>query len=105
MTCKRCNGTGLAACPFDGQQQECPDCDKEPATQADPADMAMLAVREDAEVLRRHSTHHSEFVLAAIARAATAQALLVERMTWAMESIVQAAVGEPANEEATNGEA
>lgn len=81
-------------------ESNCPDCgysctetegariDRDPL---DPADLAMLRVREDAEVLRRHSTHHSEFVLAAIARAASAQALLIERLTWAIESMADLA--------------
>ncbi len=87
MPCEKCNGSGVARCPFDGTPEFCPDCDKDPAVQLDPADAAMLRVREDAEVLRRHSTHHSEFVQAAIARAAVAQALLIERMTFAVEAM------------------
>ncbi len=74
-------------------ESNCPDCGygcTEAAgarIEADPADLAMMRVREDAEVLRRHSTHHSEFILAAIARAAAAQALMIERLTWAVEEL------------------
>ena len=81
-------------------ESNCPDCgyrctETEGArierVPLDPADLAMLRVREDAEVLRRHSTHHSEFILAAIARAAAAQSLLIERLTWAVESMAKLA--------------
>ena len=60
-----------------------------PPAQLDHADAAMIAVREDAEFLRRYSTPATDHVLAAIARAANAQALMVERMVWIFEQMLE----------------
>jgi len=102
MNCDKCNDTGLTRCPFNGEAQECPCGGAQVETEGarlgeeiplaspglDPADAALMAVQEDAEMLRRQrNLPHTDYLLAAIARAAAAQTLLMERMVWAMESM------------------
>lgn len=102
MDCAKCSDTGVTRCPFDGQAQPCQcagSCETEgarigeeiplPPAQLDHADAAMIAVREDAEFLRRYSTPATDHVLAAIARAAVAQTLLAERMVWVFEQMLE----------------
>ncbi len=102
MDCIKCSDTGVTRCPFNGEAQPCQcagSCETEvarlgeeiplPPTQLDQADAAMIAVREDAEFLRRYSSPATDHVLAAIARAAVAQTLLVERMVWVFEQMLE----------------
>lgn len=103
MDCAKCSDTGVTRCPFDGEAQLCPcvagSTETEgarigeeirlPPTEIDQADAAMIAVREDAEFLWRYSTPSTDHVLAAIARAAVAQTLLVERMVWVFEQMLE----------------